>query len=273
MTTAVRRSSRPIETAPAAMRRPRWLSAAVVAVLLTTVLTGVYLVTPLGGTADWLLRRLPATVAVTLLTTVVAVLLGLALAVPAAELGARFDRTLHVIVLVGQIIPATWIGLVLSTKLVNGMVILPSVEYTAMGESFSGWLTSIAAPLTALALASAAAISRQFEKSSQSLLDSDLVRTLRSRGLTGRHILQFHVFPRVFHSGLTPASLHFVAVLIGMLFIEFVMSGRADRSSAIPLPDVPPAVIPIVAFVLVAFAMYLAATPLASLLRTWQGRQ
>ncbi|TDW30439.1 ABC transporter permease subunit [Cryobacterium psychrophilum] len=252
MTAAETQQGRQIYSAGPLPRRV-WLPALSVMVIGTIVVVARE-AAPLGAGGDWLVPRMPVVMAIALVSTAFAALLGITAGALAAHHGRKVDRALSVVLLAGHIVPAVWVAMAVSPRLVGLASPLPSVEYVAIGESLPGWLASISVPLIALALGSAAAIARQIAATSRDLLQSDLVRTLRSRGLPRAYILRVHVLRRCVLAPAQLLGLHFLGLVGATLVMDAVVVQRGGSFASTTLSS-SSVVITLAVFVAAAIAV------------------
>ncbi|KGJ79719.1 hypothetical protein GY21_04135 [Cryobacterium roopkundense] len=234
------------------------IPAAGVGVFTTLGVAALYLL-PLGDSAGWLLQRMPLTAGVALATTIVTAVLGLGVAPLAAHHGRTLDRVLHGVVLGGQVVPALWVGLALSTVLMATPAGVSTVRYIPVMESATGWLVSLAIPVAALTLGSAAALARQLAQSSAVLLESDLVLTQLSRGLPAGYVFRRHVMRHALPAGASLLALHFLGLFVSILALDAVVVHELDPAS-LPAQNPEPSIALIagVSVIVVASVVYLA---------------
>jgi peptide/nickel transport system permease protein len=164
-----------------------------------------------------LLERLPATAEL----AVAALLLSLAIAIPAGILAALYKDTpldflAMLAALVGQSIPGFWLGLML--------ILLFAVELGWLPTSGREGLDSLILPAITLALFYTGRLARLVRSSMLDVLYEDYVRTARAKGLPewliiGRHALKNASLPVV-----TIIGLEFGALLSGAVITETVFS-------------------------------------------------
>jgi ABC-type dipeptide/oligopeptide/nickel transport system permease component len=151
-------------------------------------------------------ERLPATVALVGLATAISALVGFLLGVLAAAWpGSPWDAVARLIALLGQAIPAFWLGTMLILLFAVNLHWLPS----------SGLEGSAGIVLPALALAAypAATLTRLVRTAMLETLSADYVRTARAKGLSRGQILFHHALP----NAALPA-LAFTGLQAGFLF-------------------------------------------------------
>lgn len=165
---------------------------------------------------ELILERLPYTINLAL----AALLLSMAVGIPVGMLSAYYrrrflGRALMPFVLVGQSMPAFWLGLLLILVFSVRLRLLPSTGF----EEFSALIM----PSVTLASLSMATLARITRSSFLEQLNADYVRTTRSRGAgTARvllgHVLRNAAIPIVTLLGLEVASLLGGAVITETIF-------------------------------------------------------
>ncbi|MFI8593158.1 ABC transporter permease [Microbacterium sp. NPDC078428] len=185
---------------------------------------------------DILASRLPVTVTLAVLSTLVAMLLGIAIGTAAAVRGGVVDRVLTAGSGVGLALPNFWLAsiLVLFFSLTLGLV--PATGYVPFAADPAQWANHLILPVATLAVAMIASFARQTRTSMLEQLSSDYVRTLRGVGTTPMSIVWRHTLRNAAAPVLNTAGLQFVGVLGGAIVIEQVFAlpglGRAIVQSA-----------------------------------------
>jgi peptide/nickel transport system permease protein len=181
------------------------------------------------------LERLPATLMLAVLATALAVVAGLGLGVVAAAWpGSLWDGLARLAALLGQAIPAFWLGTMLILLFAVDLRWLPS----------SGWSGPASLILPALALAAfpAATLTRLVRASLYDVLAADYIRTARSKGLPLRQILFGHALrnaalPALAFTGLQAGFLFGGAVIVEGVFAFPGIGGLA--LDAVGTRDIP----------------------------------
>jgi ABC-type dipeptide/oligopeptide/nickel transport system permease component len=157
---------------------------------------------------DQVLRALPNTAALALVTVVVASSLGLLLGIAAAlRANGFFDRAILVYVAIGQATPAFWLAVVLVLVFAVQRNWLPAIDMRGP--------RSFVLPVATLAITLTPILIRIVRQSFLETLGEDFVRAARARGLPERRVVFVH--------GLKVASLPLVT-LIG-LQAGFILAG------------------------------------------------
>ena len=177
--------------------------------------------------------RIPVTVSIAVVATLLALLVGLALGVTAVRLGTWVDRILQIAVILGAAVPSFWLALILSTTFAVDLRWFPAVGYVPVTESVGGWMASITLPVAALVLGAAAAIGQQIRNSMLDVMRLDYIRTLRSRGLSGNRVILIHALKNASAPALTVVSLQFIGLLSGAIIIEQVFAIPGMGSMAV----------------------------------------
>ncbi len=177
-------------------------------------------------------------VGATVLTAVIAVVLGLV----AATRGGWADRLVQFLSVLGFAVPGFLVALGLVTLFAIKLHWFQPTGYVQFTDSPSGWLTSIALPVIALSLGSIAGVAAQIRGSASDALRLDYVRTLRSRGLPERRVVYKHVLRNAAGPALSVLALQFVGLLGGAVFVEqiFAIPGLGQVAvSATSAGDIP----------------------------------
>lgn len=173
---------------------------------------------------DVLIQRLPVTLAVSLTTVVVTALLSLLLGIAAAVYRGWVDRVVQIIAVLGFALPGFWVALMLVSLLAVKTRLLPATGYIALGDSVTGWISTMTLPVASLAIGSVAATAQVLRGSMIDVLRSDFVRTLRASGLSESRVLLRHALRNAASPTLTVLSLQFIGLLGGTVIIEKVFA-------------------------------------------------
>jgi len=163
------------------------------------------------------LERLPATLELTL----AAMLLSIAVSLPAAVLaaarrGTLYDRALMTVTLIGQTVPTFWLGMV--------MILVLAVRIHLFPASGRGTWLHLVMPATALALWLTALLARVTRSEMIEALEQDYVRTARAKGLGERGVAARHALKNALLPIITVMGLQFGGLLGGAVMTETVFA-------------------------------------------------
>jgi len=160
--------------------------------------------------------RLPATLEL----TAVAMLIGVSLAIPAGIISAVkrdsiFDRVVTILVMLGQSVPAFWLGML--------VILLFAVQLQVLPVSGRGTLAHLVLPGMTLAMWPLTLTARLTRAGMLEVLSQDYIRTARAKGLgdfsvTWRHALRNALIPIVTVLGINLGGMLGGAVLTETVF-------------------------------------------------------
>jgi peptide/nickel transport system permease protein len=167
-------------------------------------------------------ERLPVTLMLTGLATLIAIILSVPLAFCAAlQANRRPDLLIRSVFQVGLSSPIFFVGLVLLTVFAAWLHIFPVGGY---GESFLDNLHHLFLPALTLALSFAAVIMRSLRASILQVLRAEFVDFAKAKGLSGRIILFRHVMRNALIATVTLIGLHIGQLLGGAVITESVFA-------------------------------------------------
>lgn len=164
------------------------------------------------------------TLSLAILSTVVALLIGLGLGMAAAVRGGRLDGFIQAISSLGLAIPNFWLAALLIIAFSIKLQLFPATGYTTIATSPWQWLVGLVLPITAVAAAGLAQIVLQARASVLDVLSRDFVRTLQASGLSRPRILFRHVLRNAAIPVTTLAGLSFVYTLSGVVIVETIFN-------------------------------------------------
>jgi len=172
--------------------------------------------------SELIVERLPVTVPLALLATLVTTVIAISLGVFAAARHRRpGDWAVMMVSQLGIAVPAFWSAILL--------VLLFAVQLRWLPPGgFPGWSDPVAAlralilPTAALSLVQAAILTRVTRSSVLEVMRLDYARTARAKGLTRGAILWRHVLPNALLPIVTIVGLQFAGLVTGTIVIENV---------------------------------------------------
>lgn len=174
--------------------------------------------------ATSLSTRLPVTLSMVIVASVLVILLSTILGVVSAARGGIVDTILQGISTVAFVFPGIVLAIVLVYVFAIQLAWVPAVGFIPFSDSPSGWFSSIALPSLLLAIGGVASLGAQIRGAMADQLERDYVRTLRTRGVSEGKILLKHALRNAAAPGLTVFSLEFISMFGGALFIEKVFA-------------------------------------------------
>ncbi len=172
-----------------------------------------------------ILQRLPATIflslAALLFSVVIAFPLGILSAVRRntwADMGAMGFAVL------GISLPQFWSGILLVLIFSVGLGWLPSIGYVSPTQDFSEFILHLILPAITLGWGLAGATTRLARNSLLDELDTEYVRTARSKGLHERAILWVHALRNALIPTITMVGLQLAFLIGGAVVVEVVFA-------------------------------------------------
>ncbi|MBX6754468.1 MAG: ABC transporter permease [Thermorudis peleae] len=161
--------------------------------------------------------RLPATLELTLVSMVFAIILGIGLGVlGAVRHNTALDRFSTVLALLGVCTPSFWLGLML--------LLVFSVKLQWLPPFGKGGITHLILPGLTLGAGAAAVIARVTRTSMLEVLNEDYVRTARAKGLAPWPVLIRHALPNALIPIITIVGLQFGGLLAGATITETIFA-------------------------------------------------
>lgn len=166
---------------------------------------------------DELAHRFPATLRLAAAAMAIAIILGLAIGIRGAmRPGSWSDRIATIGAYLGISFPVYWVGLLL--------ILLFAVQLRWFPPSGYGGLLFLVLPAITLGMRSVAFLARMTRAAMQEALQSDLVRTARSKGLSPRVVVLRHALGNALIPIITVIGLDFGSYLTGSILTETIFS-------------------------------------------------
>lgn len=160
-------------------------------------------------------QRLPNTIRLSLVSVVIAMLIAVPLGVVAAvRRGKGIDTVAKTVAILGQSVPAFWLGLVLILIFASHLGWLPA--------SGTEGLLSYVMPCFTLGWFIAVGIMRLQRSSLLEALDSEYVKLARIKGLSEWRVIMVHAFPNALIPVITFSTMQFAMVIGNAVVVETV---------------------------------------------------
>jgi peptide/nickel transport system permease protein len=167
-----------------------------------------------------MVERLWPTLALVGLSTVIAVVLTVPLALlSAVRRGGWADQAIKLVFIAAMSMPAFWLGLLLVLLLSIAVPIFPVSGY---GDGLLGHLHHLALPALVIGLGTAALTIRALRSSIIGVLGADYIDTARAKGLPERSVLWRHVLRNSLMSSISILAVHTSWVIGGTVVVETV---------------------------------------------------
>lgn len=164
------------------------------------------------------MERVPATLELAVAALAIAVVLGIPAGVlSAVKRNSLSDGVIRVLALLGQCLPAFWLGIMLIMAFSVNLGWLPT------GGNSEGW-RSLIMPAFTLGLFSAATICRLLRSNMIEVLGKEYIDVARAKGLRGSVVVMKHAFKNAFSSILTMLGMQFASLLGGSVITETVFA-------------------------------------------------
>jgi peptide/nickel transport system permease protein len=205
---------------------------------------------------DTLMIRLPVTLSLVIVVTLLTGILAFAAGIYAAVRKGWVDRTLQILATLGDALPSFIVALFLVTYFAIQLKMFPATGYIPLTESPAGWARTITLPV----IGGIAGVAQQVRSATLGVLRNDYIRTVRSRGLSERRIILTSVLRNASTNGLTSLAVQVVGILGGAVVIEavFALPGLGSLTvEAASRTDLPLIVGVIIALMLIVVAVNL----------------
>ncbi|WP_152401417.1 ABC transporter permease [Paenibacillus cellulositrophicus] len=164
-----------------------------------------------------LVAQLPATLSLAVVSTIFAIVVGVALGVLSAVYRNKaLDYVVRVISLLGVSMPKFWLGILLILVFSVHLRLLPAIG--------NGSFKQLILPSFALGLTGAGMLTRMVRNSVLEVIQEPFVVTLRSKGLTERAVLYRHVLRNALMPAITVLGVLVGEMLAGAVVTETVFS-------------------------------------------------
>ncbi len=195
-----------------------WLAQVVRGDLGTSIFSGLPVTTLIR-------QRIEPTIALTVLTMLIAVLTAVPLGILAAwKQGSWLDRAVMVFAVSGFSMPVFWLGFLLVYLFAVWLGVLPVQGYTPLSRGFLPFLRHLLLPSLTLALVFMALIARMTRASVLGVLQEDYIRTAFAKGLAPWRVLARHALKAASLPIVTIIGVGFALLIGGVVVTESVFA-------------------------------------------------
>ena len=176
---------------------------------------------------ELIVQKLPVTIQLALMAFSIALLIGIPAGIVAAVWqGTVWDSIANVFALWGLSTPNFWLGILLILLFSVHLGWLPASGYVSPFEDWRANLASMVMPAFVLGNAIAAVLMRHTRSAMLQVMNTDYVRTARSKGLRERTV----VFKHALRNALTPV------ITLGALELGTLLSGAVLTEQVFTIP-------------------------------------
>ncbi|EJN57054.1 ABC transporter permease [Halogranum rubrum] len=173
--------------------------------------------------SDLVMQAAPRTLSI----GIVAVIVGLSVAVPAGIVSATrkrepVDYVATVVAFLGLSMPAFFVGILLALVFGVWLDLLPVFGYVPISEGLVPWFESILLPGLAVGLPYGAVVMRMMRSSLLEVLDEPYMKTALAKGVNSRVRLYKHALQNALIPVVTVAGIQLALVLVGSVTVELV---------------------------------------------------
>ncbi len=168
---------------------------------------------------------LPVTIELAILSTIIAILLGVPTGViSAVRQDTALDYALRVFSLAGLSMPSFWLGMVIILVVVAWIGWIPPMTYVAPTENFKVHLVQFLLPALAVGYRSSALITRITRSALLEVMREDYIRTAWAKGQSGRIVIWRHALKNAMLPVITVIGIEFAFLIGGLVVTETVFN-------------------------------------------------
>jgi peptide/nickel transport system permease protein len=168
---------------------------------------------------------IPVTVELALLSTIIAVLIGVPTGVASAvRQDTLLDYALRIFSLAGLSMPSFWLGMVIILTLAAWLGWIPPVTYVGIGDNFKIHAVQFLLPALAVGYRSSALITRITRSAMLEVLREDYVRTAWAKGQSKRAVVWRHALKNAMLPVVTVIGIEFAFLIGGLVVTETVFN-------------------------------------------------
>jgi peptide/nickel transport system permease protein len=174
---------------------------------------------------DLILEKLPVTIQLASMAIVIALGIGVTAGIiSAVKKGTVWDYAANAFALWGISTPNFWLGIMLIFLFSVQLGWLPASGYVRLGEDWKASLAATIMPAFVLGNAIAAVLMRHTRSAMLQVLESDYIRTARSKGLLERTVILKHAMRNALTPVITLGALEFGTLLSGAVLTEQIFT-------------------------------------------------
>ncbi len=166
---------------------------------------------------DVVMERIPATVTLGVSALAISLIVGIPAGIIAAiKRNTMLDSIIRTLALLGQCVPAFWMGIM--------MMLLFAVKLGWLPTSGFGSWSALIMPATTLGLFSAATITRMLRSNMIEIMSKEYIDVAKAKGLKGYAVICKHAFKNALSSIMTVISLQVAHLVGGSVITETIFA-------------------------------------------------
>lgn len=170
-------------------------------------------------------KRLPVTVELAILTTLVSLTIAIPLGVVSAiRSGTALDQAVRVVAVLGQAVPSFWLAILALTFLSIYWHWAPPFTYRSPWEAPWHNLQQLLLPSLILGYAQSALLMRTIRSAMIEVLSQDYIRTASAKGLRGRTVVFRHALRNALIPATTIVGIQTTTLMGGAIVLEQIFS-------------------------------------------------
>lgn len=175
--------------------------------------------------AEEIAIRLPLTLEVAVLSTILAILIAFPLGTLAAVFrGTVIDMAIRVFTIGGLAVPPFWLGMLIIVGLIAWFDWLPSLTFVPLLSDPMANLSQMIWPALSVGYRYSSVVARMVRSTILEVLEEDYIRTARSKGLPERVVVARHAMRNALLPAITVLGLEFAFLIGGLVVTEQVFS-------------------------------------------------
>lgn len=169
--------------------------------------------------------RLPLSLEVAVLSTILAILIAFPLGTIAAVFrGTIIDYVVRIITIGGLAVPPFWLGMLIIVALISWFDWLPSLGYVPFTEDPIKNLSLLIWPALSVGYRYSSVVARMLRSTILEVMEEDYIRTARAKGVAERVVVAKHAMRNALLPAITVLGLEFAFLIGGLVVTEQVFS-------------------------------------------------
>lgn len=169
--------------------------------------------------------RLPLSLEVAVLSTILAVLIAFPLGTLAAVFrGTVTDYIVRILTIGGLAVPPFWLGMMIIVGLITWFNWLPALGFVPLLEDPVKNLSQLIWPALSVGYRYSSVVARMLRSTILEVLEEDYIRTARSKGVVERMVVAKHAMRNALLPAITVLGLEFAFLIGGLVVTEQVFS-------------------------------------------------